>query len=169
MKRTLSFCAVAVTLAITGCNQPANTHDADVKAIQDTEVQWNQDIAAKDVGKLVAHYTDDGVLLVCGSPAAVGKAAIEAAFRGLLADPAMSLKFHSTRVEVAKSGDVGSSYGVYTLDVTDPTTKQVVHDHGNYITTFLKQADGSWKAVFDSPVSEVPPPMPPPAPEKKKK
>jgi ketosteroid isomerase-like protein len=35
------------------------------------------------------------------------------------------------------------------------------------VTTYRKQADGSWKAVADIATSEVPPPMPAPAAAKK--
>lgn len=168
MKRILSLCAIsAIAITVTACNQSPDTHDADVKAITDTETQWNQDLAAKDLDKTVGHYTDDASLIVSGSPASTGKDAIRAAFKGLLADPAVSLQFHSTRVEVAKSGDLGATQGPYTLTVTDPVSKQVVHDHGTYVTVFRKQADGSWKAVSDVASSEVPPPAPAPAPEKK--
>jgi len=163
MKRILSLCAIsAIAITLTACNP---TPDTDVKAINDTEAQWNQDIAAKDIDKVVAHYTDDGSLLVAGSPAATGKDALRAAFKGLLADPALSLQFHATRVEVAKSGDLGTTQGPYTMTLTDPVSKQVVHDHGTYVTVYRKQADGSWKAVSDVASSEVPPPAP--APEKK--
>lgn len=168
MKRILSLCAIsAIAITLTACNQTPDTHDADVKAITDTEVQWNQDIAAKDLDKAVSHYTDDGSLIVAGAPPSTGKDAIRAAFKGLLADPALSLQFHSTRVEVAKSGDIGSTQGPYTMTVTDPVSKQPIHDHGTYVTVFRKQADGSWKAFSDIVSSEVPPPAPAPAPQKK--
>jgi hypothetical protein len=47
------------------------------------------------------------------------------------------------------------------LTVTDPATHKPITDHGNYVTTFRKQADGSWKAAADIASSAVPP-MPPP-------
>jgi uncharacterized protein (TIGR02246 family) len=168
MKRILSLCAIsAIAITLTACNQLPDTHDADVKAINDTETQWNQDLAAKDLEKVVAHYADDGSLIIAGAPASTGKDAIRAAFKGLIADPALSLQFHATRVEVAKSGDLGSTQGPYSLTVTDPVSKQLVHDHGTYVTVYRKQTDGSWKAVSDVASSEVPPPAPAPAPEKK--
>jgi uncharacterized protein (TIGR02246 family) len=172
MKPTLTLCAVtALAFTLTACNQaPPDTHDADVKAITDTEAQWDQDYAAKDADKAAAHYTDDAALMVAGGPPTSGKDAIHAALKGMLADPAFNLKFQATRVEVAKSGDLGFTQGTYTLDITDPVTKQVVHDHGNYVTTYRKQPDGSWKAVSDAAVSSVPPPTPaPPTPAKKKR
>jgi ketosteroid isomerase-like protein len=81
----------------------------------------------------------------------------------MVADPALSLKFHATKVEVAKSGDVDYTQGTYTMTVTDPKTKQLIHDHGSYVTTYRKQPDGTWKAVADIATSDVPPPAPPPS------
>jgi uncharacterized protein (TIGR02246 family) len=170
MNRLTSICAIAaMAFTITACNTTPDTHDADTKAIQDNEAQWNQDFAAKDQDKLVAHYTDDAVLMVPGAPAYSGKDAIRGSVKEMLADPALALHFHSTKVDVAKSGDLAYTQGVYTLDFTDPQTKQVIHDHGNYVTAFRKQPDGSWKAVSDIITSEVPPPMPPPPSTEKPK
>jgi uncharacterized protein (TIGR02246 family) len=164
MKRFATLCAIsAMALTISACNQTPDTHDADVKAVQDNEAQWNQDWAAKDQDKIMAHYADDAILIVSGSPSTSGKEAIRAALKQMVADPAVSLKFQPTKVEVAKSGDVAYTQGTYTLTLTDPQTKQLVNDHGSYVTTYRKQPDGSWKAVVDIATSEVPPPAPPPA------
>ena len=169
MKRLATLCAATtIAMTLTACNQAPDTHDADVKALQDNETQWNQDWAAKDADKIAAHYADDAVLMVPGGPPSSGAAAIAAAVKPMTSDPAMALKFKANKVEVAKSGDVGYTQGSYTLTLTDPQTKQVINDHGSYVTTYRKQADGSWKAVADIATSEVPPPTPPPAPKKHK-
>jgi ketosteroid isomerase-like protein len=73
----------------------------------------------------------------------------------------MTLKFQAARVEVAKSGDQAYTQGSYAMTMTDPASKQVVNDHGSYVTTYRKQADGTWKAVADIATSDVPPPAPP--------
>ena len=172
MKRIVMGCAglalMASGLVMTGCVVSDN-HDADVKAIKDNEVQWNADLAAKDVDKIMAHYADDAVLVAGGAPSVSGKDAIRAAFKAMLGDPAISLKFQPTKVEVAKSGDVGYTEGPYQMTVTDPVSKQVVNDHGSYATTYRKAADGSWKAVVDIASSEVPPPAAAPVPTMTKK
>ena len=171
MKNLAKLCAATVVvLTIVACNQTPDTHDADVAALKAGEAQWVQDFAAKDVDKVVAHYTDDATLMPPGMAPATGKAAILPMVKEMLADPALALKFSATRVEVAKSGDLGFTQGTYTMTMTDPATKQVVNDHGTYLTTYMKQADGSWKAVSDMQASSVPPPMPAPmaAPAKKK-
>lgn len=160
MKAWMTLCGAAVVaLAMTGCTPPPppDTHDADVKAIQDTEAQANKDWAAKDAEKVSSFYSDDAVLMVPGMDATKGKDAIHAALKQMMADPAVSLTFQSSKVDVAKSGDLGYTEGLYQLTVTDPTTHKAVHDHGNYVTTFRKQADGSWKAEADIASSSVPP------------
>jgi uncharacterized protein (TIGR02246 family) len=170
MKRYLAvFCSTALVALLTGCSEPAANTDADVKAVKDNEVQWNKDYEAKDAAKVVAHFTDDAVLMVGGGPASIGKAAIQKALTEMVADPALSLKFQADRVEVSKSGDMAYTQGSYTLTLTDPATKRPINDKGSYLTVYKKQADGSWKAVRDAAISEVPPPAPAPEPAKKKK
>ena len=170
MNRLTTLCAAtAIALTLTACNQtpaPApNTHDADVKAIQDNETQWNQDWASKDAAKIASHFADDAVLMVPGGPPTVGKDTIQKEVAPMVADPAISLRFLSSKVDVAASGDLGYTQGSYTLALTNTKTKKVANDHGSYVTTYRKQADGSWKAVADIATSEVPPAMP--APTKK--
>jgi uncharacterized protein (TIGR02246 family) len=164
MKRFATLCAIAaMAFTMTACNQTPDTHDADVKAIQNDEAQWNQEWAARDQDKIMAHYADDAILIVPGAPSTSGKEAIRASLKQMVADPTVSLKFQPTKVEVAKSGDVAYTQGTYTLTLTDPQNKQLVHDHGSYVTTYRKQPDGTWKAVVDIATSEVPPPAPPAA------
>ena len=75
------------------------------------------------------------------------------------------LNFQATKVDVASSGDLAYTRGAYTMTATDPATKKPMNDHGSYVTTYRKQADGSWKAVMDIATSEVP--VMPAAPMKK--
>jgi len=167
MKTLLAMCGTAaVALSIAACNTaappaPPDTHDADVKAISDMEAKQVADFAAKNIDALAGFYADDAVLMTPGGPAAKGKDAIRDGLKQMIADPAMKLSFKADHVEVAKSGDVGYTQGTYTLTVTNPATKKPIEDHGSYVTTYRKQADGSWKAVADIATSEVPP-MPPP-------
>jgi uncharacterized protein (TIGR02246 family) len=136
-----------------------------VKAISDVETQWNKDWAAKDVEKIAANYADDAVLMTPGVDPMHGKDAIHNGLKQMVSDSALSLSFQAARVDVAKSGDMGYTQGSYKMTMTDPATHKVINDHGSYVTTYQKRADGSWKAVADIATSEVPP-MPP---AKKKK
>ena len=167
MKRCFAvFCAAGLIALLNACSEaPANT-DADMKALKDNEAQWNKDYEAKDVNKIAAHYADDAVLMNPGMPASKGKAAIQKTLSDMVGDPALSLKFEADHVDVA--GNMAYTQGHYTMTATDPATKKPMNDHGSYVTVYKKQADGSWKAVQDAAISEVPPPAPPPEPAKKK-
>jgi uncharacterized protein (TIGR02246 family) len=168
MKSLALLCATAaIALAITGCNQappaataPPDTHDADVKALNDVEAKANSDWAAKNLDGLLAFYADDAVLMTPGGDPAKGRDAIKAGLTPMLADKALSLKFKASKVDVARSGDLGYTQGEYQLTVTNPVTHKVINDHGTYVTTYRKQSDGSWKAVADIATSAVPPAPP---------
>lgn len=167
MKAVATLCSTAlVALFLTACTQapppaPPDTHDADVKAINDLETQWNQDYVARDGDKAAAYYADDAVLMTPGMEALHGKDAIHNGLKQMMSDPAFSLKFHADRVDVSKSGDVAYSQGSYQMTGTEPSSHKVMNDHGSYVTTYHKQTDGSWKAVADIATSAVP--MSPPA------
>jgi uncharacterized protein (TIGR02246 family) len=150
--------SVVVAVLLTGCSQTmADNREADTHALKDNEARWNQEWAAKDADKIMAHYADDAVLMAPGMEAAVGKDAIRKLLDGMLKDPALALKFQASTVEVAKSGDIGYTQGSYTLTATDPASKQPIKDNGSYVTTYRKGTDGSWKAVADIASSAVPP------------
>ncbi len=165
MKRLMIFCAATVlTFLATACS---DTHDADIRAIQANDAQWNQDFAAKDAAKLASHYAYNAVLMLPGSPAVSGIDAIRTSMTEMASDPALSLKFQATTTDVAKSGDLAYTQGTYTITMTDPQTKQIINDHGSYVTTYRKQPDGTWKAVADIASSAVPMSAPAPPPQAK--
>ena len=161
MKPSVSLCAmVAIALIVAACNRAPETQNADVQALRDDETQWNQDYVSKDLDKIVAHYANDAVLMAPGMPASSGAEAIRSALKQMVSDPALSLKFQASKIEVAKSGDLAYTQGSYTMAMTDPQRKQVINDHGSYVTTYRKQPDGTWKAVADIATSEAPPAAP---------
>lgn len=131
-----------------------DTHDNDVKALADTEAQWNKDYLTKLVESVTLHYVDDAVLIAPGAPPARGKEAIRKAVRDMLADSDFHLEFQPSRIEVSKSGELGYTVGTYTLTSNDDITNKIVTDHGSYVKTYRKQADDSWKAVVEIATSE---------------
>jgi len=166
MKRQIAALGLFVFALVTpGCNQappPApDTREADAKAIRDNEESWNKDYVTKDASKLILHYTNDATLMGPGMPASHGKLAIEKVLKEMVSDPALTLKFTPSRIEVARSGDIAFTEGSYTMTMTNPATKKPMTDKGSYVTVYQKAPDGSWKAASDIATSEAPP-MPPP-------
>lgn len=149
----------AVLLVMAGCSNtpmntpaaaPPDTRAADVQAVQQVEAAWVKDAASKDADKWASYFTDDGSGLYPGGPTLNGKAAIKAAMVPIMADPNFQLNFQSTRAVASKGGDMVYSEGTYTMTLTNPKTKKPMTDKGKYLTVYMKQADGSWKAVSDT-------------------
>ena len=153
--KSLLLVAVAFGFALQlGCTQapppaPPDTRAADEQAIRDIEGAWVKEFAAKDVDKLVGHYEDDASTMIPDLPLIQGTTAIRAAMKEELADPKFMIDFHPTKVEVSKGSDMAYSQGTYTVTSTDPKTKKVINEKGNYVEVYKKQADGSWKVVED--------------------
>lgn len=154
LRTTLMFFGVVLALVAVGCsNAPAplpDTRAADVQAVKDLEAAWAKDAAAKDPDKWASYFTEDGSGLYPGAPVLNGRAAIKAALATYVSDPNFSLTFASNRAMASKGGDMVYTQGSYTMTMTDPKTKKPVTDHGKYLTVFVKQPDGSWKAVADT-------------------
>ncbi len=157
---SLIVCLTVAALTVGCANAPApappDTRAADVQAVKDVEAAWVKDAAAKDADKWASYFAEDGSGLYPGAGILNGKAAIKAAIAPLLADPNFSLTFQSTRAMASKGGDMVYSQGTYTMTMTNPKTKKPMTDKGKYLTVYVKQADGSWKAVADTFNSDSP-------------
>jgi ketosteroid isomerase-like protein len=133
-----------------GC-QALQQHQADARneenTIRQTDIDWSKAAAAKDVDKIVSYYADDGSIYPPNQPVAAGKPAIKVAWTGMVNLPGFMVSWVPSRVEVAKSGDLGWSTGTYNLTLTVPGAPP--NDHGKYVAVWKKQQDGSWKVVAD--------------------
>ncbi len=67
-----------------------------------------------------------------------------------------SLQWEPISSDISTSGDLGYTLGEYEYTFTD-STGQKLSSFGNYVTIWRKQADGSWKFVFDAGNSAPPP------------
>ena len=165
---TLSIAAIAA-LALAGCDHHrwSGHHHADTAKIADEirakEAGWQKEYESKDVAALAGQYSDDGAIAGPGDPLATSGAERRKALQGMTSDPNFALTFGSDRILVARSGDLASSRGHYSLTMTDKATNKPVTSTGNYLTVFKKQDDGSWKAVEDFVVPGAPAAAQPPA------
>ena len=113
-------------------------------------------MVTKDADKWASYFAEDGCTLYPRAGILCGKAAIKAGFAPYFADPNFSVTFESTRAMASKGGDMVYSQGTYTMTMTNPKTKKPMTDKGKYLTVYMKQADGSWKAVADTSNSDSP-------------
>ena len=146
--------AASALVALAGCDQapqkaPATDAAAVEKELRGIETQWNADYNKRDVDAVMAHYAEDAALANPGAQLAAASESRRTAITQFLSDPALKISFESDRVQVAKSGDLAYTRGHFTMQGTDPATKQPRTDTGNYLTVWQKQSDGSWKVVED--------------------
>ncbi len=88
-------------------------------------------------------------------PSATTKAAFRTLWKDLLTSPGAAINWKTTKVEVAKSGDLACLSGTYELTMNDASGKPV-NDHGKYVEVWEKQADGKWKCGTDIWNSDLP-------------
>ena len=120
-----------------------------VKKNASAEVLIQEDIAFSDMSrqlgmkKAFLEYIDnEGVLLRQDHLPIVGADAID--FLSSINDTAFVLTWKPSKAEIASSGDLGFTYGIYELKTNDMSYK------GTYVTIWKKHPDGSWKFVLDS-------------------
>ena len=152
-------CLAALTLCACGAkpDKPRFNSARVVDAIRTDEVHWNADWKSGDAGKIAAHYAPDAIVMDSGEATVSGIEAIRADVQKTIDDPAFALTFSSDKVDVAASGDLAASRGVFTETATDPATKAPAKVSGTFVTVYKPQADGTWKAVWDISTPGAPP------------
>ena len=149
-------------LVVLGCNSTppqsqvqSVTRAIDEAAVRKADADWSAAAQANQVDTWVAFYSDDAVVLPPNDTVATSKDSIRKAVGELLALPGLSVKWQTTKVEVAQSGDIAYTYGTYQLTMKDPKGKPMA-EHGKYVEIWKKQSDGSWKCAIDTWNSDLP-------------
>ena len=109
------------------------------------------------------YYAESATLLAANEPAIQGLPAIT---RFMNTFPPIT-RF-APKIELI-DGEGGTAYVRGTYEMTIQATPQLaVNDRGKYLEVWKKQADGSWKAIYDSFSSDLPM-TPPPQPDPSRK
>ena len=153
MKHTmmLPLAALALAASLGGCKKsdaaapaaadPAKV-DAEVKAATQSVVAA---FAARDAAKAVAIDAPDYVGMSPGVPNDIGPEGDLTTTKAYPADPADKLTAANEKVAVSGDGTMAVDTATYTLEFTDPATKKVMTEQGNWLTVFRRQADGTMK------------------------
>jgi len=114
-----------------------------LNAIQQTDVDFSN--RSKEIGMKKAfleYIEDDGILLRKNRMPIVGADAVD--YLSSIDDSSFVLTWEPQGADMSQSSDMGYTYGVYTLKISDSTYK------GTYVTIWHKQLNGKWKFVLDS-------------------
>ncbi len=133
-----------LVLVASGCAQRVDV-EAEAAAIRQlTDVEWLAAAQAKDLERWMSFYTDDAVVLPPNAPMVTGKEAIRAVTSELISTPGFAASWQTTKVEVARSGDLAYSYGTEEITVNDAEGNPVT-ERSKWVGVWKKQPDGAWK------------------------
>jgi len=161
LSRSLLFALLlsGCTLHLQGCTPAPDTRSAEEAAIRELDAQFSAAAARNDLDATVSYYSEDAVLLAPNTPIANNPKAIRESWASILS-PNTSVSWEVTKVEVAKSGELGYLYGTYQLSIKDPSGGPTINDTGKILEVWKKQPDGQWKCIVDAYNSDIPLPAP---------
>jgi uncharacterized protein (TIGR02246 family) len=154
-----------LTLAAACAQQAPDTRAEDEAAIRKADATFAAAALAKNLDSFVSFYADEAAVLPPNEPLITGRDNIRKVFTELMATPEFSISWQPSKVDVARSADLGYSIGSYHMTLHGPDGKPTM-DMGKYATVWKKQTDGSWKVVVDMFNSDAPIPAPPPVKSK---
>ena len=149
----------ALTLGLTAAGVCLASDSTAKQALRDADDAWSKAAASKDLEKTIAYYSNDASVLPPNAPIAATKDAIKKLWGDLLASSGLIISWKATKVEIAKSGDLGFVSGTYEFTMNDTSGKPTT-DKGKYVEVWEKQAGGKWKCGTDIWNSDLAAPAP---------
>ena len=117
------------------------------KEILEVEAAFNAMAAESGLKQAFLAFAAEDAVLSRQGKILKGKKEIEAYFNKQTLQE-VRLQWEPEFVDVADSGDFGYTYGPYLFSGKD-STGQEIKANGIFHTVWKKQADGSWKYVYD--------------------
>ena len=153
--RALALIQIAViSTFITSCSNtkddkshrtPQRSAEPAIRAASD---DWGKAMSARDVDKTISFYAEDSSYLPNRHPVIKKKDELREFWVQLFAQPGPGFQCDTTRVEVARSGELAYETGTCELTTNDATWKPRT-ERQKYLVVWKKQSDASWKAAVD--------------------
>ena len=156
MPRVLLGFLLAAT--VQGCQRTADTGPQAVRQIIEAHnanaERW---YAAGHVDSLAALFAEDVWQLLPNSPPLVGRDSLRSFWATAVTWGRWEFDF--TTQDVVARDSLAVERGRYTLQFTAAPRAPIpsVADTGNYVVLWRQDPDGQWRAVWDAPVSVLPP------------
>jgi ketosteroid isomerase-like protein len=136
-----------LVLLLSACDE-TKRHERLTRELLDIDIGFAEQSSAKGSHAAFLEYIDDScVLLRPNRKPVLGRAKIEEMFS--TPDTSFTLNWDPQFAEVSQSGDLGYTYGIYTIQMDSPEGP-VVTKEGTYVTIWKKDKNGTWKFVLDT-------------------
>jgi ketosteroid isomerase-like protein len=127
---------------------------ARVEQVRAAEVAFAKSLL-DDKPEAFAALLDPGAVFVSGQAVTRGKTAILAGWKGYFGPERPYFEWHPEVVELSADGNLGLSRGPWVIRTKDKEGKEV-EIRGLYNSIWQRQADGSWRILFDAGCSPCP-------------
>lgn len=154
--------ALALAGALLGCATPAKPSSpppagTDAAVLYETDRRFSQTASMLGVAEAFRQFlAERAVKLANGELPIEGREAICEHLRQV---GDAHLTWEPVAAEVARSGELGYTWGFYEVRAREPGGRMVT-GHGKYTTLWQKQPDGAWKVILDIGNPGPPPPTP---------
>ena len=118
------------------------------ESILQADRDFDKATAERGVDGWVSFFDENGMMFSDGRDIVKGRAAVRDLMAPGLARPGHSLRWTPAGGEVARSGDLGYTWGHAVRRTQDEQGKPATR-YSKHVTIWKKQADGSWKVAVD--------------------
>ena len=146
MKKLLQL-VILLSPLLYACSSNEDEVEKWKKEIVETEKEFSAMAQEEGISAAFVAYAAEEAVLMRNNNLIIGKEALRESFEGTSNDN-ISLSWEPDFVDVASSGDLGYTYGKYIYSSTESLGNENVAE-GVFHTVWKRQADGSWKFVWD--------------------
>lgn len=140
MKRAIFLISVIGVLFSCSEKKPV----ANAKVLLDADIAFSDFSAKHGIQRAFIEFAGDSVVLLkSNSLPIVGRQSLIDSYAGK-SDRDVVLTWKPEKAVIAESGDLGFTYGIWTLITAADTSK------GTYLTVWKKDRNGRWKYVADT-------------------
>jgi ketosteroid isomerase-like protein len=143
--RLIAIC-IPVILMIGNCSSTI-----DIAAEQQRLLATDREFAQASIGHGSAeafrlYLAEDALMLPAGGTPITGR---ESIYERMSSGPTSLLTWEPQRAEVARSGELGWTWGTYEVRPAGNLNADPVA-YGKYVNVWRTQSDGSWKVIVDA-------------------
>ena len=140
MKR--SFSLLLIIFVLLSCTE--KRHVADHQVLIDADIAFSDYSVKYGIQKAFLEFADDSVVLLKPKRMPiVGKINLIKSYEGK-SDSGVVLTWKPAKAIIAKSGELGYTYGFWTFIAKTDTSR------GTYMTVWKKNPNGQWKYIADT-------------------
>ncbi|MGH9805548.1 MAG: YybH family protein [Candidatus Acidiferrales bacterium] len=112
------------------------------------DAEFDRVTAEKGLDGFLSFLAEDAAFFPAGGHISVGPQAARAIWSGLLTTPGVSIRWTPVKAELARSGELGYTFGAFVLRRAGPGG-EVTTNYGKYVTIWRKDPSGAWKVAVD--------------------